>query len=226
MNAICPPQDDLLAAMAANGREPAPRKYVWDSGWWLIDECQPSRKREPVAGQPVSDGPAPCSPPTDPALIARILDSARNDGWSVAETAEGIMIDLGGKRRARAQLLSIDGRGHSLCVQVLPEPCNPTIAAAAFMLRLSTYLRLVRASLLDSGRGPRLVWETPLQASDDTEDQIIEALCCLADAVRHGQSEAVLLAQDEAAAACWIGMNFPATNQNIQQQTEHDHGNQ
>ena len=74
-------------------------------------------------------------------------------------------------------------------------------------------MRRVSASLLDLGRGPQLVWEVPLDPADDSEEHLIEALCCLADAVQHGQAEAEMLARDEATAARWLEMNFPPTNQ-------------
>ena len=209
MNMQCPRLDDLLAALAANGHEAGLRKHVLDSGWWFIDESAPIRKRVPSTLPPASVAPAQCLAQADSPLHARLLDTARNAGWRVAES----MIVLDGKRRVRAELFSVTGRGPSLCVGILPDACPLTPAAAAFVLRLTAFLRLVRASLMDFGRGSRLVWETPLDPDDDTEEQLMEALCCLADAVQHGQAEAEMLTQDEITAAHWIEMNFPATKQ-------------
>jgi len=212
MNAPCPPPQALHAALAANGREPAARKLVLADGWWLVDESRDVATRTRLAAVPE---PGACLQPVapDPRLTASVLEAARFGGWKIAEREGEPVIEFGGRRRARARMLEWPGRGPALCAEVLPEPCGDPAVVAAFVLRLTASLRLVRASLVDPGSGPLLVWDVPLKPADNSADAIIDALCCLAAAVQHGQAEAAMLAADPLAAQCWTELNFPPQNQ-------------
>lgn len=203
----------LNSVLAFNGRTPGLSKTVLDGGWWFIDERAPTRSRVPSELPSVPVTPARCHAEFDTALFARLVGTARNDGWRVSEHADGAFIDLGGKRRAKAGLISVDDRGPSLYVEILRGSSDPCPGVLAYVLRLTSFLRRVRASWLDFPCGPILVWEAPLDMDDSSEEHLIEALCCLADAVQHGQAEAGVMASDQATAELWIDMNFPPTNQ-------------
>lgn len=213
MKSACPALEELSAVLMINGLEPGLRKHVLDSGWWLIDESEPIRKRIPNASHPSPAVPAVCQPDGDLVLLERLLATARNDGWGVIDGSNGMRIDLGGRRRAKAGFAFVEGRGPSLFVEISTDSGGLSEGTAAFVLRLTAFMRRVRASLLDFGHGVRLVWEVPLDPTDDSEEQLLEALCCLADAVQHGQAEAEMLNRDEATAARWLEMNFPPINQ-------------
>lgn len=207
----CPPPGVLSAVLAANGRMPGLCKHVLESSWWFIDESGPARKRVATTAPPVPTAPALALPCVDSLPRSSLLESACDIGWPVVDSPLGLCVALGGKRRASAGLFDVAGRGPSLCVGILAESEILTDAAAAYALRLSSFLRLVRASLLDFGHGQRLVWESPLDAAAPSAGQSFDALCCLANAVQLSQTEVVLLAHDEAAATCWLEMNFPPT---------------
>ncbi len=213
MITTCPTNEELMAALIGNGREPGFCKHVFDSGWWFIDESEPLRKRSPKSEPPTPDEPAVSIPTSGMPLHRKLIATAQSDGWRVVDHPLGIRVDLGGRRRAKAGLAYVEGRGPSMYVEVPVDSGNVPVGASAFVLRLSAYLRRVRASLLEFGNGRQLVWEVPLEPADETEEQLIEALCCLADAVQHGHAEAEMLARDHATAARWIEMNFPRTKQ-------------
>jgi hypothetical protein len=208
MKAECPSLDEMISILAGNGRQQGLRKHVLDGGWWFIDESAPAVSKTQASGIPPEVEPATVSPECDAALSARLLSVARADGWKVPDTASGPYVDIGGKRRAKAELVSVAGRGPSLCVAVLHAPCALSEGTAAYILHLTAFLRRVRASVLDFGRGPQPVWEAPFDPTDPSEEHLIEALCCLAEAVRHGQAEAQLMNLDRAIAARWLETRF------------------
>lgn len=213
MITACPSIEALTAVLIINGREPGMCKHVLDSGWWFIDESAPLRKRIPGSDPQPMVEPAVCLPTSGSPLHRKLIATAQSDGWRVVDHPNGMRVDLGGRRRAKAGLAFVEGRGPSLYVEVPIDSGRIPDGAAAFVLRLTAFMRRVRASLLDFGNGQQLVWEVPLEPADDSDEQLIEALCCLADAVQHGHAEAEMLARDEATAARWLEMNFPSEPQ-------------
>ena len=213
MITTCPTLEKLTTALILNGHERGLCKHVFDSGWWVIDESGPLRKRMPDSDPLSPPAAAVCKPTSGSPLHRNLIATAQSDGWRVVDHPHGMRVDLGGRRRGKAGLAMVEGRGHSLYVEIPTDPADSSEAMAAFVLRLTAFMRHVRASLLDFGRGPQLVWEVPLTPEDESADQLIEALCCLADVVQHGHAEAEALARDKTVAALWIEMNFPPTNQ-------------
>lgn len=204
----------MTTALAANGRMPGLRKYALAVGWVLIDDTEGTRTAIPG---PEEDG-GETQPLTKPgsATTSALLGHAQEAGWHGEETNDQVWIDLGLKQRTRAAVVSCQERdpAASLCLEVLPAGESADIAVMAFALSLTALQARVRASLLDLGEGPRLVWETPVEPSAVQGHSLTAALLALTEIARHGQAEARLLANDQATAERWLNTNLPTENPN------------